>query len=282
MKRNNKKICLYLFITLLTFGIGLKGINAANFTNYFNIVMTNEQYNNLLNLGFSEEEIYYMNEETFNENKDLNASLKAVTSKYYKSIYTDLNGNPQTIEITESEYNNTSSNQMRGYVETTYKRLDAYISQIDDTKFRYKTTTRWKSMPSVRSYDIVGLAFSSPYVKISGLVKFQFNYCISNGTCYADGSYYNKKEYYNGGSAVYKFPTNAVSMTAMMYYDVVKDTTDTITSQLIHGDYAHATSNVTASIYNNHTMTRGGLSLGTSSPYYDEIPCADTGWTGSW
>ena len=51
---------------------------------------------------------------------------------------------------------------------------------------------------------------------ISGLVKFQYNYCISNGSCYADGTFYDKQENYNGGSAVYKFPTNAISMTTIL------------------------------------------------------------------
>lgn len=277
-----RKISLYLLITLITFSIYSKEIMAANYTNYFKIIMTDVQYNNLLNLGFSEEEIYYMDETTFNENKDLNASLKATTSKYYKSIYTDLNGNPQTVEITESEYNNTVNNQIRGFVETEYKRMDAYISQIDNTYFRYKTTTRWKNMPSVRSFDIIGLAFEGNEVYMPGIVRFQFNYCISNGTCYADGTFYNKIKYYNGGSAVYKFPTNAISMTAMLYYDVAKNTTNTITTQLIHGDYAHAITQVNADIYNNHTMTNAGLALGTSTGYYDAIPCVDTGWVGSW
>lgn len=277
-----RKTSLYLLFTLIGFCLCLNGVKAADYTNYFGIEMTSTQYNNLLNQGFQVNEIYYMNEETFNENKDLNASLEAVTSKFYKTIYTDLNGNMQTVELTESEYETESSNQTRGFVETTYKRMDAYISKIDNTHFRYKVTTGWKQMPSVRSYDIIGLAFEGVEVKISSLINFQFNYCISNGTCYADGTFYDKQENYNGGSAVYKFPSNAISMTAMLYYDVIKNTTATITNQQIHGDYAHATSNVTSSIYRNHTMTRGGLSLGTSSPYYDEIPCADTGWTGTW
>ena len=39
------------------------------YTNYNGIEMTNQEYNNLLNQGFSENEIYYMNEEIYLENK---------------------------------------------------------------------------------------------------------------------------------------------------------------------------------------------------------------------
>ena len=82
----NKKI-VYLSLALLIFGICINDVKALNYENYFGIEMTNTQYNNLINLGFNEEEIYYMDETTFNDNKDLNATLVATDSKYYKSIY---------------------------------------------------------------------------------------------------------------------------------------------------------------------------------------------------
>lgn len=277
-----KKRLLYLFITLLIFGICINNVKALNYENYFGIEMTNTEYNNLINLGFNEEEIYYMDETTFNDNKDLNAELVSVNSKYYKSIYTDLNGQPQVVELTKEEYENEANHQIRGYVQTEYKRMDAYISRVDSTYYRYKVTLGWLRMPVVRSYDIIGLAFEGTDVTISGLINFQFSYCVESADCFTDTSYYYKAKNYNGGSAVYKFPTEARSMTVKLYYDVIKNTSDTITTQIIHGDYAHATSSVDYDIFSNHTMTRGGLSLGTSAPYYDSIPCADTGWTGTW
>lgn len=283
MRSKERKLTLYLLVALLTIFLCLGEVNAADYTNYFGIEMTNQQYSNLLNQGFQENEIYYMNEETFNENKDLTASLEAVTSKYYKSIYNDLYGNPQVVEISESEYENAPTTQMRGFVETEYKRMETSVSKIDNTYYRYKVTTRWKQMPSVRSYDIIGLAYEEDAeISISGLVNFQFNYCESTGACYADGTFYDKRKNFNGGSAVYKFPSSAITMTATLYFNVVKNTTNTVTEQTVHGDYAHALSNVDYAIYSNHTMGTGGLALGNSSPYYDNIPCADSYWTGTW
>lgn len=273
---------LYLLLTLLMFGICINNVKALDYENYFGIAMTETQYNNLLNQGFNEEEIYYMDEDTFNENKNLNAELVSVNSKFYKSIYTDLNGNPQIVELTEAEYENESSNQMRGYVQTEYKRMDAYISQIDNTYFRHKVTLNWRRMPVVRSYDIIGLAFENDDITIPGIINFTYYYCIDTGDCYTDGSYYYKSKNYNGGSVAFKFPNSAISMSVKLFYDVIKDTNETITSQVIHGDYAHATENVDYAIFSNHTMTRGGLALGTSTPYYDSIPCVDTGWVGTW
>lgn len=280
--KHQRKV-LYIFISLLAFGICVNNVKALNYENYFGITMTETEYNNLLNQGFNEEEIYYMNESTFDENKNLGAELVSVNSKYYKSIYTDLNGNPQVVELTKEQYENEASNHMRGYVQTTYKRMDAYISKIDNTYYRYKVTVGWLQLPAVRSYDIIGLAFEGTNITIPGSIRFQYTYCISDGTCYTDASFYYRAKNYNGGSAVYKFPTNAISMSTSLYYDVTKSTSETVTSQVIHGDYAHATTNnVNYAIYSNHTMTEGGLSLGTSTPYYDSIPCADTRWTGTW
>ena len=280
MKKTNKS--MYLIFTLLMFGICISNVKAADYTNYFGIEMTNKQYNNLLNQGFDDYEIYLMDAETFNTNKDIEAELVSINSKYYKSIYTGLDGSTQVVEMTKEEYENESSNQMRGYVQTQYKRMDAYISQVDSAHFRYKVTVGWLQMPAVRSYDIIGLAFEYTNVSMVGILNFRYNYCVQSGTCYTDGTFYYQTETFNGGSTVYKIPSSPVSLSATLYYDVEKKTTDTITAQLIHGDYAHATTNVNSSIYTNHGMTRGGLSLGTSVPYYDDIPCATTGWTGSW
>ena len=82
-----KKRCLLVFFMVLTFGLSVEMVNASVYTNYFGIEMTNQEYNTLLNLGFSEDEIYYMDETTFNENKELDATLVVQNEKYYNSFH---------------------------------------------------------------------------------------------------------------------------------------------------------------------------------------------------
>lgn len=280
MENKKSKLSMYLIISLLIFTFCLNNVSASEYVNYYGITMTSQQYNNLLNLGFSENTIYYMDENTFEENKDIEATLVASNAKYYKSIYTDLNGEEYSVEVTKEEYDNQGTLNARGTVSTTYKEMVTTMSNNGDT-FRYMVTVAWKQMPSVRSYDIIGIGFKDD-VYISSSVYFNYSYCESSGDCITDTLYYNKKKLSTGGSAVYKFPSSAKSMTAVLYYDVSKNTSDTITELTMYGDYAHAQSTVTSSIYTDYTITHNGIVLGSSISYYDAIPCAVTSWGGTW
>ena len=281
MEVRKSKLSMYLILSLLIFTFCLNSVSASEYINYFGISMTSQQYNNLLNLGFSENEIYYMDEDTFEANKDISAELVARNAKYYKSIYTDLNGNEQTVEISKEEYDNQGTLNTRGTVSTTMKEMVTTMSQTGN-KFRYKVTVNWKSMPTVRSYDIIGIGFSDN-IYISSSVYFNYTYCVLSGTCTTDTLYYDKKKLSTGGSAVYKFPSSARSMTAVLYYDVSKNTSSNITQLTMYGDYAHATSDVGPSTYTDYTINRNGIVLGANSiGAYDAIPCAVTSWGGTW
>lgn len=279
----NKKIktsIIGIFILLVSF-MRAEQVNASNYQNYFGIEMTNQEYNTLINLGFSEDEIYYMNDEIYLQNKDADATLVSKNTKYYKTIYTDLSGNPYNVEITKEEYENQPNINERATVNTEYKQMVSVLSQ-NGSKFRYKVTVGWKRMPSTRSYDIIGVGFDDD-VYIDSSVYFNYYWCDINGDCILDASYNNKKSTDTGGAAVYKFPEEAVSLSATLYYDVSKNTSNTITYLEMCGDYSHATSNVSVGSISNYDIAITGIQLG-SSIYnkYDAIPCAISTWSGSW
>ena len=278
----NKRSKLYILVTVFTFILLLNQVSASEYINYYEISMTSQQYNNLLNLGFSEDEIYYMDQETFDLNKDIEGQLVAKNNKYYKTLYTDLAGNSYSTEITENEYNNQSSMNTRGTVTTEYKNMVTTMTKLTNT-FRYKVTLAWRQMTSRRSYDIIGIGFNDN-VYISSPIYFSYSYCISNGDCTTSSQYYDRKSLSTGGSAVYKLPgSEAISLTAVLYYDVSKNTSSTITRLDMYGDYAHATSNVGSSQYTNYTINRYGLVLYDNVPnYYDDIATAQSTWGGTW
>ena len=281
MKIKKKNLYSYLFISLFIFVLSLGQVNASEYVNYYGISMTSQQYNNLLQLGFSENEIYYMLEETFESNKDLNATLISKNDKYYKTIYTGLDGESYSMEVTENEYNNQSHMDARGTVRTEYKNMVTVISK-NGSYYRYKVTVSWNKLPSVRSYDIIGIGFNDD-VYIASFVNFSYTYCISNGSCTTDTLFYDKKKLSTGGSAVYKLPgSEARSLSAVLYYDVAKDTTDTITRLDMYGDYSHATENVSSSIYSDYTINVNGIVLGAGLTSYDAIPTAQSTWGGTW
>lgn len=276
-----KKIKLCLLAMALTFTLYIGQVSASVYKNYFGIEITNQEYNNLLNLGFSEDEIYYMSEETFESNKDLSATKVAENQKYYKTIYTGLDGQSYSVEITKGEYDNQSLMDTRGTVTTEYKNMVTVISKQTST-FRYKVTVGWNRMPSTKSYDIIGIGFSDD-VYISSPVYFNYHYCDSDENCTTSTIYYDRQKTATGGAAVYKIPTGIVSLTAVLYYDVAKDTTDTITRLDMYGDYSHATTNVGYDEYTDYSINRYGINLSVdNASYYDAIPCAQSTWHGTW
>lgn len=280
MAVTKKRILAYGLITLFGVVLSIGEVKADEYENYFGINMNNEEYNTLLNLGFSEDEIYYMDETTFNENKNLDANLVAQNEKYYKTIYTNLAGESTSVEITEAEYENQSLINQRGTVETEYKKMVSTLSQ-NGSKYRYKVSLLWKTMPSKRSYDIIGIGFDDP-VYINSSVYFNYYHCDSSGNCTSSSTYHDKKKTSTGGSAVYKLPSSAVSLSSTLYYDVSKNTSNTITRLDMYADYAHATSTVSGSTAMSHLITSNGIELNSNIGYYDEIPCAVSTWGGSW
>ena len=280
MSKNKKTVVMYGIAVLFGIIFGIGKVNADEYVNYFGINMNNEEYNTLLNLGFSENEIYYMDETTFNENKNLDATLISQNEKYYKTVYTNLDGESTAVEITEAEYENKSLINPRGTVETEYKKMVSTLSQ-NGTKYRYKVSLLWKTMPSKRSYDIIGIGFDDP-VYINSSVYFNYYHCDSNGNCTTSSTYYDKKKTSTGGSAVYKLPSSAVSLSSTLYYDVSKNTSNTITRLDMYADYAHATSTVSGSTASNHLITSNGIELNSNISYYDAISCAVSTWGGTW
>lgn len=248
------------------------GVKAEELTNYYGIEITANEYNNLINLGFTEDEIYYMDQTTFDANSDIESTLLAKTIKYYKTVY-PLYGNSYTEEVTEDEYfNHKIDNQLRTTVSDSYKTVVSTISANGGNSFRYKVSTTWSSIPGNRSYDIIGIGISSN-TSISSSVYYYHRYADSNGNFTTSYTYSNRKSTATGGAVVYHLPTgNITSLGATLYFDVNRTSGTTISSC---GDYSHAISNVSSSNIADYVINIGGISLGpTLMGYYDAIPCA--------
>jgi hypothetical protein len=253
------------------------------FRNYYGIEMTMDEYTTLLNLGFSADEIYYMLEETFEENKDLDATLVASTTKYYKTVV-PMYGMSYSVEITPFEYFNQGNAHLLDTLSTFYRTEVTTISQNGSTKYRYKLSTLWLNWPSVASYDIMGIGFINSVYISSNNVMFNYIYGDANGDFTTSTVWYDRKKTATGGSVVYKMPSNVISLSSNLFFDVKKNTNDTLTSLTMCGDYAHAGSTVTTSQAANHTITSGGIVHDPSVIYYyDDTPCCYATVTGiSW
>ena len=151
-------------------------------------------------------------------------------------------------------------------------------------KYRYKVTVEWKSIPSVRSYDIIGIGIDSNVV-IDSSITFQQDYCYSNGNCYSS-NVSMVKSLSTGGGALFHLPSSSSvsSMSSYLYFNVnKKNTGSTITSQHAYGDYAHAVKTTYTSYYDHFSVTSAGIVLdATSVNSYDTMSSSIASWSGSW
>lgn len=280
MKKIKKTFILIFGLFALLLGLKTNEVRAYQFTNYYGIQMTNDEYFTLLNLGFTDDEIYYMDEDTFNENKDLDAQLIAQSNKYYK-IITPMYGQSYVVEVSQSEALNQSQNQILGQVTTQFINEVSTIS-ANGSKYRYKNSVSWLSIPVIKSYDVIAIGFINS-VYINSNVYFKHSYADSSGTWHNSTLYYDKKSTSLGGSATYKIPTTLYGLSAMIYFDVSKNTTDTLYELEFCGDYSHSLSSVTQYQAANHIINSGGIQFDLSVyTYFDEIPCADAYASVNW
>jgi len=275
-----KKTIYYLIVAMAVF---IPVIAKAEVGDYnHNVDMTQEEYNHLLQLGFTEQEVYFMGENEFEENKHLEGEVVGETTQYYMSTINHVTGESRSYIIDESGYNIPLVMQRgNGYVETVYKKMTTTISSIN-TYYRYKVTLEWKQMPATRSWDIIAIAMEPTKVYMRSSITFQQNYCLTTGACYSSLSHQPSSQTYGGGAS-FPIPTgNLKSLSSYLYFNVDKSTSATITRLFAQGDYAHATSTVSQSSI-SYTLSAGGIHLNSNIiSKYDTMQFAEASWYGTW
>lgn len=281
MTQKNKIVKCMMIVAFITFfSLSINRVNAHQIINYYGIHMTTDEYMTLLNLGFTDDEIYYMDEDIFNENKNLDATLVAQSNKYYK-VVTPMYGQSYVVEVSPSEALNQPENNTLGYVTTQYINEVSTIS-ANGSKYRYKNTVNWLNIPENKSFDVIAIGFINS-VFIDSNVYFRFSYADSSGTWHNSTLYYDKKNTSTGGSTTYKIPTTLYGLSALLYFDVSKNTTDTLTNLTMCGDYAHSLESIGQLSAANHAVNSGGIQFSSSVyDYFNEIPCATAMTSVNW
>ena len=196
------KIMFFLLGMLL---ICNSNVDADSFyINRNGIEISQSQYNNLLELGFVDDEIYNMSIEEFDYNKDIRGDVVTSDERYFKTIILYENEEALkneddnmirdvfTYEVDDEEYNN--SEKLSGNISffangvdtapatVNYKKLTTTISYISSSnRYRFKNSLEWKKMPKVRSYDLSGIAIGTFNVTpVSGSQKSYYNYTLYN------------------------------------------------------------------------------------------------------
>lgn len=302
MKEKILLITLSIF-TFLTFNKDANALEAINNERYFNsnnVAMTEKQIENLKNLGFTDKQIELMDQEEFDNNKDLNGEVLTETVKYYKTITIEnpgvslysLENTPITIskEITEEEYNNSENTAQTfgltdGKTETKMKKMVSTIIAVNG-RFRLKNTVYWKSTPVTRSYDIIGIGNDST---VSGIPSTKYFKRISDIST-SEYSYYDMStngtwtQKPTGYAVTFKLPNEPTdgyikTMEIYMYYEVDKLTTATIKTLNAYGDYKHSTVTVSSSVSGSIGVGSSGITLTASlAKKFDKINTAQAQW----
>lgn len=293
--KNLSKIVLVIGLLLIGFVSKVSALELDNNTTINNkgVIIEDKYYDNLVNLGFTNNEILNMTQTEFDENKNLIGNVVSTNDKYYKVVINYDNNNnfvsTKTEEINEQTYNSgnmitnpINQRSSNGYTETSYKKMTTQIILLS-FGYRFKNTVEWKNIPSTRSYDIIGIGIDNS-VYISSDIVFQQNYCYSSGSCSSSNVSVIKNST-TGGAALFNLPTSSsiTSMNSYIYFMVGKTSNNTLNSMYAYGDYAHAVKNTSSSNSSYYTINKTGLSLYSSIvDKYDEIPVAKATWTGTW
>lgn len=283
-----------IILTLVIASVIPNLVNASEIPYYVNnnaIEMTEEDYNNLKNLGFTDYEIQNMGQKEFENNHDIIGVIVSENIKYYRTI-TNYSLDARIIcasiyNITEQEYTSENTSEIvipqgNGYVETNYKKVTTQIIAVAG-KYRYKTSVEWKSIPSTRSYDIIGIGIDTSVYIYSG-ITFQQNYCYSNGICSSSNTSTIKNSS-TGGAALFKLPASSsiTTMSSYIYFTIDKSSSTTISELYAYGDYSHATTTTYSSYSSKYTINKAGINLDSSIiNSYDAIPVSKASWIGSW
>jgi len=283
----------------------VKASSEVYYTNNENIEMTEQEYNNLLGLGFTEKQIERMDYDEFMFNKDIEAEVVSTVTQHIQTTTTIKNGiktstsivldDEQFAEMMEmgemQSLNPTYSPNVSGYFYdgisyNTTKTLTSYIAIFNDTDYaRYKMDMQWNTMPSTRSFDIIGIAIEPAKVHISSILKFRQDWETTGTTFGHSISGYPKTDNYSG-SFVYELPTGSMSaMESYIYFNVAKNSgVGTITSLVASGDYAHAYHTVSYQVKDNYDFYNS-FGLDIYDPYavhYDEMSMAHASFQGTW
>ena len=285
-----KKINLFVLLLVLISVPKVILASDSYYINYYGIEMTEEEYLNLLELGFSEEEVYYLDEVEFNNNRNVEGSLESESINYYVNIvrYDSLGRivSNSDMQISEEDYYGEEMLPYTtgGYIETTYKQMRTTIAAAG-SYYRYKVTLTWKRIPATRSYDIIAIGIQPSQVIVVANPVFNQTSCVD--TSCTNTSLTNNKVYdNNGGGASFALPTSTsiTSLRQYLYFDVQKRYgNETLTQMNAYGDYAHATRTINSGGATGYYINQAGIILSSSiEDYYDTIDTADAVWTGSW
>ncbi|MCM3454784.1 hypothetical protein M3685_12715 [Heyndrickxia oleronia] len=285
--------------------------NAAELTNSNGVKMTEQQHQNLQNLGFTDLAIDQMTQEIFDQNKDLVVERQSEDTKYYE-VKEVTENNPIakfstsedptsyiSTELSKEEYfkrveaakkakeqeiNTIQPFSQSDTTTTSYRRLTTTI-QLIGSDIRFYNKFIWDQIPATRSYDVLAATLDSYFTPLANTNYGQQLWSVVNPTTGASSGgnavYSSSSSTWTKQSAGYGVRMNlkdnasnarVVDLQGYMYYKIAKNSS--ITPKYINafGNYSHAKKTVGSSL--SYGLDFGGPSISwqsESSTSFDTI-----------
>ena len=230
--KNIKKLLLLVF--LIPFSVN------ASLTTNFGLELSDEEVEHFRNLGFVDEQLLFVDDETYNKYINVNGILVAQDIKYYKTVYyadnslkyslnsirsMDIEPLSYTYEITKEEYYSNSDNKITTSsvdsepTETNMKKMVTSLSYIPAKKQYYALNyLKWKSLPKNRDRDIIAMTNNNAVAEpVAG--SYELNLYVSRyDECkligYSEKINETKKANWKkgptGAAGIFDFPENKV------------------------------------------------------------------------
>lgn len=238
----------------------LETVNAS-VTNANGLSISAEEYQRLLTLGFTDEEITNMDQEELEMNKELSGELTTATTQYLKIIdptSPEIDSQSQVQVLSEQTYNYEVDNYVEDASDgttTSYKKMTTTITKLSTNSYRLKNSVTWSRIPATRHVDVTGVGINQSFWGPTPNSQYgkqnwkTYSYC--NGTQSGSSTYNTSSDKWKKGSGGYSLKVNlpgdeivggcaadkVTALSSYMYYSV---TPLTSTNRLDgYGQYAH-------------------------------------------
>lgn len=247
-----------------------------------NVELTITEYNKLIEMGFTDSQIMFFNQEAINRNLKSNAELVHKNVSYLKTIYTYENNlstysnywsTPVVIdevELTKEQYeletsndNNISTNASEHEHYYKYRTLTTSLYKegtYSEPVYRIVNIVQWADGdgPDTRSFDISGITFDTNEITIKSVSQYAFQtytqtHKITGSSEYKTVNYSTGSDHYTKTNEGYAISMNLVDdttwykmheMNSYLEYTVIKSGSNTINTLQFKGTYVHSNQTV--------------------------------------
>ncbi len=158
----------------------------------------------------------------------------------YKKYYSDDN-----LKITKKELNqNYDISQISQVHNTDYKQLSIEIMSSSSSNRMVVVKVKWKAMPTIRSYDVLGVRLSNASFSKDVTTNVLFDNTSSNISGF--------KKFSNGYGASIKLPSNCSSIALEQTFEINSGGT-------VYASYQHANRYISMSDSLNFSISANGL-----------------------